>query len=113
MRASRCCCSPRTSRTPSGWGTPNATPYVKDAFHRYVVDGETDAVNPARTGTKAAAHYELDSAPRGSTVVELRLCRPDPKLEPKAVTTCSPPAGRCRRVLPLDRPAEARCDRWR
>ncbi len=39
------------------WGQPNPAPYVKDAFHRYVVAGERDAVNPAKTGTKAAAHY--------------------------------------------------------
>jgi hypothetical protein len=32
---------------------------VKDAFHEYVVHGRTDAVNPALTGTKAAAQYEL------------------------------------------------------
>ena len=42
------------------WGTANATPYVKDAFHEYVVHGRVDAVNPARTGTKAAALYELE-----------------------------------------------------
>ena len=30
-------------------------PYVKDAFHDYVVHGQADAVNPDRTGTKAAA----------------------------------------------------------
>src|SRR5262249_51408724 len=41
------------------WGQPNPTPYVKDAFHEYVVSGRTQAVNPARTGTKAAAHYIL------------------------------------------------------
>src|SRR5207247_2573916 len=29
------------------------SPYTKDAFHRYVVNGEEHAVNPARTGTKA------------------------------------------------------------
>ena len=28
------------------WGQPNPTPYVKDAFHRYVIAGERDAVNP-------------------------------------------------------------------
>ena len=28
------------------WGQPNPTPYVKDAFHRYVISGERDAVNP-------------------------------------------------------------------
>ncbi len=30
--------------------TPNASPYVKDAFHAFVVHGNTDAVNPARGG---------------------------------------------------------------
>ena len=46
-------------------GTPNATPYVKDAFHEYVVRGRQDAVNPARTGTKAAALYRLELAAGG------------------------------------------------
>ena len=39
------------------WGQPNASPWVKDAFHGYVVARHADAVNPARTGTKAAARY--------------------------------------------------------
>jgi len=30
----------------------NASPYVKDAFHRYLVDGEMDSVNPEMCGTK-------------------------------------------------------------
>jgi len=55
------------------WNQPNPTPYVKDSFHRYVISGETDAANPAKTGTKAAAHYVLDVPPGGSRVVRLRL----------------------------------------
>ena len=55
------------------WGQPNATPYVKDAFHRYLIAGDRDAVNPAQTGTKAAAHYALDVPAGGSEVVRLRL----------------------------------------
>jgi len=39
------------------WGMANATPYVKDAFHDYVIQGKADAVNPQGVGTKAAAHY--------------------------------------------------------
>ena len=39
------------------FGTPNPAPYVKDAFHDYVVDGRAEAVNPDRLGTKAAALY--------------------------------------------------------
>ena len=68
------------------WGTPNSTPYVKDAFHRFVIDGQADAVNPDRTGTKAAAHYQLTVPAEGATVVGLRLCRPSAKAaKPKAV----------------------------
>ena len=39
------------------FGTPNASPYVKDGINNYVVHGKQDAVNPGQTGTKAAAHY--------------------------------------------------------
>ena len=55
------------------WGQPNAAPYVKDAFHRYVISGDREAVNPANTGTKAAAHYALDVPAGGCEVVRLRL----------------------------------------
>ncbi len=55
------------------WGQPNRTPYVKDAFHRYVVQGEAAAVNPAQTGTKAAAVYVLDVPAGGSRTIRLRL----------------------------------------
>ena len=55
------------------WGQPNASPYVKDAFHEYIVGGRTDAVNPDKTGTKAAAHYVLDVPGGGSKSVRLRL----------------------------------------
>jgi hypothetical protein len=51
----------------------NHTPYVKDAFDRYIVHGEHGAVNPAATGTKAAAHYHLELAAGGSTTVRLRF----------------------------------------
>ena len=60
------------------WGVPNQSPWVKDAFHRYVVNGNTEAINPAKTGTKAAAHYILDVPAGGSSVVRLRLSA-DPK----------------------------------
>jgi hypothetical protein len=56
------------------FGAPNRTPYVKDAFDRYVVHGSKDAVNPGRTGTKAAAHYTLEIGARQSRTLRLRLC---------------------------------------
>jgi hypothetical protein len=55
------------------WGKANASPYVKDAFHECLVKGNRQAVNPANTGTKAAAHYRLDVPARGSKTVRLRL----------------------------------------
>jgi hypothetical protein len=51
----------------------NASPYVKDAFHRYVIDGARDAVNPAREGTKCAAHVVLDVPAGGSRTLRLRM----------------------------------------
>ncbi len=55
------------------WGQPNPSPYVKDAFHQYVVTGSKQAVNPAAIGTKAAAHYVLQIPAGESRVVRLRL----------------------------------------
>ena len=55
------------------WGQPNRSPFVKDAFHAAVVAGQADAVNPAREGTKAAAHYVLDVPAGGSRTVRVRL----------------------------------------
>jgi hypothetical protein len=55
------------------WGQPNASPYVKDAFHAAIISGQRDAVNPAKVGTKAAAHYVLEVPGGGSETVRLRL----------------------------------------
>jgi hypothetical protein len=55
------------------WGQPNRSPYVKDAFHRYLIANAPDAVNPAKTGTKAAAHYKIEIPAGGSETVRLRL----------------------------------------
>jgi hypothetical protein len=55
------------------FGVANPGPYVKDAFHRYIVQGETGAVNPAREGTKAAAVYRLSLAAGETRPVRLRL----------------------------------------
>jgi len=55
------------------FGSENRTPYVKDAFHEYVVRQRLDAVNPERAGTKSAAIYRLSIAPGATQVVRLRL----------------------------------------
>jgi hypothetical protein len=56
---------------------PNATPYVKDAFHRYVVNSLRQAVNPQGQGTKAAAHTRFVIAAGGTATLRLRLRRAD------------------------------------
>jgi hypothetical protein len=55
------------------FGVPSHTPYVKDAFHSYVIGGNRGAVNPARTGTKAAAHYYREIKPGETFSLHLRL----------------------------------------
>src|SRR5262245_7716508 len=54
------------------WGECNATPWVKDAFHRYVISGMSEAVNPTHAGTKAAARYVLNVPARAAADVRLR-----------------------------------------
>ena len=55
------------------WGAPNASQFVKDAFHRYVIDGDLAAVNPDRTGTKVAARHTLAVAAGESATINLVL----------------------------------------
>jgi hypothetical protein len=44
------------------FGVESANRYKKDAFDRYLIHGERDAVSPQRFGTKAAAYYRLNLA---------------------------------------------------
>jgi len=55
------------------WGLANATPYVKDGIHRYVVNNECDAVNPAGKGSKCAAWYKLTVPGGQSRIIDLAL----------------------------------------
>ena len=57
------------------YGHDNGIAYTKDAFHRYLVDGDPLAVNPAQEGTKAAFHYPLDVPAGGTRTVRLLLTR--------------------------------------
>ncbi|KAI9799279.1 MAG: hypothetical protein M1833_004157 [Piccolia ochrophora] len=61
------------------YGGKNKQPYVKDAFHRYIVDEEKTAINPKGRGTKCAAWYAFDEgdgvAPGDCAVVRFRLSR--------------------------------------
>ena len=57
------------------FGVPNGTGFVKDSFHRYVVDGDPAAVNPNEEGTKAAFVFDADLAPGETRTFRLRLSR--------------------------------------
>jgi len=55
------------------FGGTNASPYVKDGINEYVIHGNHNAVNPAKTGTKSAAHCQLNVGAGQTATVRLRL----------------------------------------
>lgn len=59
------------------FGGANASDYVKDSFHQYVVEGKPEAVNSLDVGTKAAAHYSFDIPPGQQVKIHLRLFAED------------------------------------
>jgi hypothetical protein len=63
------------TNAPKVWGqwAQSRSPFVKDAFHRYIINNE-DCINHEETGTKACVHYAALNVPaHGSVVVRLRL----------------------------------------
>jgi hypothetical protein len=59
------------------FGIPNPGPFLKDAFHEYVVRGCHDLVNDEGWGTKAAVHYYGEVPPGAEFRVDLRLYSED------------------------------------
>src|SRR4030095_11413862 len=59
--------------------SPNKTPYVKDGIHTFIGQGDPQAVNPERRGTKVAAAYEVTIGAGESKVLRLRLTNQAPK----------------------------------
>ncbi len=66
------------------WGQANKSPYVKDAFHRFVVDGEQQAVNPDKQGSKSAAWHQFVLEPGAKEIIDLVLTN-----EPAVLTQAS------------------------
>ncbi|MFN8499082.1 MAG: glucosidase [Anaerolineae bacterium] len=66
------------SNTERLWGEPNKTPFVKDGINNYLLHGQTNAVNPDKTGTKAAANCEFTIDPGATAVLRMRLTRAAP-----------------------------------
>lgn len=56
------------------YGVPNAAPYTKDSFHRYLINHDKNAIRRKRVGTKAAAYYKLRLPKNGEATIDLRLC---------------------------------------
>ncbi len=55
------------------YGGENLSEYTKDGINEFVVSGNKTSVNPENTGTKAAAHYELELDAGESRTIYLRL----------------------------------------
>jgi hypothetical protein len=55
------------------YGVESYTPYVRDAFHRYLVDGDQGAVSPGSRGTRVAPHYVLELPESADVTLRLRL----------------------------------------
>src|SRR5271165_1824019 len=55
------------------FGGTNNSRYVKDGSNEYVVHGNHNSVNPEKTGTKSAAHYQLNVGAGKTATIRLRL----------------------------------------
>ncbi len=55
------------------FGAAGPNPYVKDAFHSFLIEDRKEAVNPGGTGTKAAVCHRLQIPAGGQVVLRLRL----------------------------------------
>ena len=58
------------------YGEPNARPFQKDGFHRYLIEAEQGAINPAQRGTKAARLLQRTLQPGEEWQLDLRLSGP-------------------------------------
>jgi len=63
------------------FGVSSAQGHFKDAFHEYVIDGRTEATNPAQQGTKVAALYRRTVPARGNVVIRVRLRAGTPRAD--------------------------------
>lgn len=64
------------------YGSENASKFTKDAFHRYVIQHDEEAVNPKQRGTKCAALHWIDLDAGETHELRFRLCDVDRLEEP-------------------------------
>ncbi|MCO6509650.1 MAG: hypothetical protein J5I65_02560 [Aridibacter famidurans] len=55
------------------FGSQNESAYTKDAFNRFLVEADKEAVNPEQKGTKAAIHFKRTIKAGTEEVFQLRL----------------------------------------
>jgi hypothetical protein len=60
------------------YGSENPAPFVKDGINDYIVQGVGGVVNPAHSGTKAAARYRFEIAAGQRASMGLRLTDQEP-----------------------------------
>jgi len=65
------------------FGQPNESLHVKDGINDCVVRGRQGAVNPNKTGTKVAAHYQATIGAGQTKVIRLRLSNSSPERKGK------------------------------
>ena len=65
-------CDNETNNRKLGY-EPAKTGYFKDGIHDYLVGAQSRAINPMRTGTKAAVHHRVEIPAGGSNVIRVRL----------------------------------------
>ncbi|MGR9115912.1 MAG: MGH1-like glycoside hydrolase domain-containing protein [Gammaproteobacteria bacterium] len=70
------------SGSESLWEQPNKTQYAKDAFHRLIIDGDRQAVNPTGQGSKSAAWHQLVIEPGSAEIIDLVLTKDQTTLTP-------------------------------
>lgn len=57
------------------YAVPNKTAFVKDAFHKAVIENNYEWLATKKEGTKFSPQYEYHVKPRGTVVIKLRLSR--------------------------------------
>ncbi|HET9995857.1 MAG TPA: hypothetical protein VFQ18_10630, partial [Candidatus Acidoferrum sp.] len=60
------------------FGGKNRSPYVKDAFHEYLIPGNKATVNRDQMGTKVGAYYPVELGAGQSSTLKLRLTDLEP-----------------------------------
>jgi mannosylglycerate hydrolase MGH1-like protein len=83
-----------------------STNYYKDGIHEYIVNGNREALNPARSGTKASLSHIVEVPARGEVKLQLRLCPTPPDQQTAQANGRGPLGADFQRILG-ERRAEA------